>query len=464
MATYTFPLALENGQALLLESGETYLAVTISDGSTTTSQSLAAHLTIAGLTNVTQHIAASLAIAAHATDHLSASLTTKQNAALHLGASLAIGGVVQQSLPASLSTSRKATDALAAHLTIDGAATDHLAAHLTVKSSATKHLNASLSLTGMGELPIPQIVQQNTGSTGVSPFYVQPHADGTPAALGNLVVVWMGWSTYHGDNALTPTDSWTTLVADNPASTDVNGLLAVIVADGTTGSYEWSQVDPDTVNWWCAEIGGWDSVLGHLIANSTDNFSTTDFLTGLATPTESGMLALSFFTQDAFSNVIFPASDWSEIATQGSGYYFGIEVQKRTLAPTNGVAVSGAATYDNPTDGVGAILLIPHGTPHTMTLNASLKVSSTVTQLLSAHLTIAGPMLVLTPPDDTLPYNETQVYKIRYVYPDGDEVIPTGIFTTSAGTMDPAGITSSGEAILIPDEKIGDYEVGFTEL
>jgi hypothetical protein len=82
---------------------------------------------------------------------------------------------------------------------------------------------------------------------------------------------------------------------------------------------------------------------------------------------------------------------------------------------------------------------------------------------IPAALSIEGAILTLLPADATLPYDETQVYTIRRSL-GGVVTIPTGMFTTSAGTMNPAGVTSSGEATLIPDHKIGTFEVGFVEM
>ncbi len=100
--------------------------------------------------------------------------------------------------------------------------------------------------------------------------------------------------------------------------------------------------------------------------------------------------------------------------------------------------------------------------PHA-NLGAKLTIKSKGIVSRNAHLSISFKGLILIPPDATLPYNETQVYKIIYMHEDGSVTIPTGTFTTSAGTMDPPGVTSSGQATLIPDAKLGTYYVGFVE-
>lgn len=115
------------------------------------------------------------------------------------------------------------------------------------------------------------------------------------------------------------------------------------------------------------------------------------------------------------------------------------------------------------TDGLGALLtILAHGTER---MAASLSIENHGNASLQAHLAIGSlpATLVLIPPDATLPYNQTLVYQVRKVYPDGRSVIPTGIFLSTAGTMDPAGITSTGQAVLEPYDEIGNYTVTFVE-
>jgi hypothetical protein len=84
---------------------------------------------------------------------------------------------------------------------------------------------------------------------------------------------------------------------------------------------------------------------------------------------------------------------------------------------------------------------------------------------LNAHLRIDPAQLVLIPPDATLPFNQTLLYKVRKQYGTGFSSIPRGVFVSTAGTMDPPGVTSSGQAVLTPyEDTIGPFTVTFYEV
>jgi len=103
-----------------------------------------------------------------------------------------------------------------------------------------------------------------------------------------------------------------------------------------------------------------------------------------------------------------------------------------------------------------------HATPH---LSPHLSIHANAHKSLGVSLVIGFPttMLVLTPPDANLPINQTLLYRVRKVYSNGFETVPTGIFLSDAGTMNPPGITSTGQSALTPYHLIGIYEVTFVE-
>jgi hypothetical protein len=103
-----------------------------------------------------------------------------------------------------------------------------------------------------------------------------------------------------------------------------------------------------------------------------------------------------------------------------------------------------------------------HATPH---LSPHLSIHTNAHKSLGVSLVIGFPttMLVLTPPDANLPINQTLLYRVRKVYSNGFETIPTGIFLSDAGTMNPPGITTTGKSVLTPYHLIGIYEVTFVE-
>ncbi len=126
--------------------------------------------------------------------------------------------------------------------------------------------------------------------------------------------------------------------------------------------------------------------------------------------------------------------------------------------------VSGAHDYDQVvtatttnTGGAGGGVIIGPGS------YLGVSTATVVNMSLGASLFVNKPILILTPPDATLPYNQTLIYRIRKVYSNGFSTIPTGIFLSSAGTMDPADVTSSGQSLLTPYEQIGPYSVTFIE-